>query len=80
VTFASDGSWSGSDGCNGQGGRWRLGTGGDLVTTTGPSTQIGCAGVPVGGWMARARQAGLAGKTLVLLDGTGHEIGRLVRR
>jgi hypothetical protein len=79
LTFAPDGSWSGSDGCNGQGGRWMLGASGDLIATAGPSTQIGCSGVPVGGWIARARQAGFAGATLVLIDGAGHEIGRLVR-
>jgi hypothetical protein len=80
ITFAADGSWSGSDGCNGQGGRWRLGPAGTLVSTAGPSTQIGCPGVPVGSWMSLARSAGFNGTTLVLVDGSGKQIGRLVRQ
>jgi hypothetical protein len=79
VTFAADGSWSGSDGCNGQGGRWLIGTDGAVVSTAGPSTLIGCAGVPVGSWVSRARRAAFDGATLVLEDAFGHEIGRLLR-
>lgn len=42
IEFAADGSWSGSDGCNGLGGAWRLG--GVLLATAGPQTLIGCEG------------------------------------
>ncbi|HEX4017305.1 MAG TPA: META domain-containing protein [Frankiaceae bacterium] len=79
VTFAADGSWTGSDGCNAQSGRWRLGLAGTFLTTGGPSTLVGCAGVAVGSWMSRVRQVGFAGATMVLRDGSGAEIGRLVR-
>ncbi len=79
VTFAADGSWSGSDGCNAQGGRWRIGPGGSLVTTAGPSTLIGCAGFPVGSWVSQARRAGLDGSMLVLLDAGGHDVAQLGR-
>jgi hypothetical protein len=44
---------------------------------SGPSTLIGCDNVPVGGWMTRARRAGLDGRTLVLLDAQGNPISRL---
>ena len=79
VTFAADGSWSGSDGCNAQGGRWRVGDAGALVVTAGPSTLIACVGFPVGSWMSQVRRAGREGRGLTLLDGKGHEIAQLFR-
>ncbi|WP_328471643.1 META domain-containing protein [Actinoplanes sp. NBC_00393] len=76
--FLADGKWTGSDGCNGQGGRWLSGPNGSLLATQGPMTLIGCAGAPIGQWMTEARRAGFDGQTLVLLDGAGKEVGRLV--
>jgi hypothetical protein len=74
----ADGGWSGSDGCNGQGGRWVAGTAGSLLAVGGPQTLIGCENVDVGGWLTGAARAGLtAGGQLVLLDGSGRELGRL---
>lgn len=77
VEFRADGEWRGSDGCNGQGGRWVAGPGGALLATSGPSTLIGCEGEPVGAWLSSAWRAGLDGETLVLLDAGAGEIGRL---
>jgi len=79
VEFAADGSWEGSDGCNGQAGRWVAGPDGALLAASGPSTLMGCPAVPVGGWLASTWRAGLDGDTLVLLDREGAELGRLVR-
>ncbi|OKI63994.1 hypothetical protein A6A27_26070 [Micromonospora sp. CB01531] len=79
VEFKADGEWRGSDGCNGQAGRWVVGSGGAFLATTGPSTQIGCDGVPVGAWLTSSWRAGLAGETLVLLDARSKETGRLRR-
>lgn len=79
VDFAADGSWEGSDGCNGAGGRWSSGSGGELLTTAGPSTLIGCDGALVPYWVAAARIAGFDGDRLLLLDRDGNELGRLVR-
>ncbi|MBE1491827.1 META domain-containing protein [Plantactinospora soyae] len=79
VELGADGGWSGSDGCNGQGGRWVAGPAGALLATTGPSTEIGCANVPVGSWLGATRRAGLDGEVLVLLDAVGGETGRLRR-
>lgn len=79
VDFAADGSWEGSDGCNGAGGRWASGLDGEFLATSGPSTLIGCEGAPVPVWVAGARSAGFDGDQLLLLDRDGNEIGRLVR-
>jgi hypothetical protein len=79
LELLEDGAWRGSDGCNGQGGRWVSGADGALLSAVGPSTLMGCSGVPVGAWMVDVRRAGLDGGSLVLLDVDGKEIGRLRR-
>ncbi|MCW3814081.1 META domain-containing protein [Micromonospora sp. DR5-3] len=79
VEFKADGEWRGSDGCNGQAGRWVVDPAGAFLATTGPSTLIGCDGVPVGAWLSSSWRAGLDGKTLVLLDAQAKEAGRLRR-
>lgn len=80
VTLVGDGSYSGSDGCNGASGRWTSGAGGLILATGGPMTLIACvnsAAVP--GWLAGAGRAGFDGEELVLIDTNGAELGRLVR-
>jgi len=77
VEFHDSGAWTGSDGCNGNGGRWTTERDGELVTTAGGSTNIGCDNIPVDGWVGGARLAGFDGDELVLLDVSGVELGRL---
>jgi hypothetical protein len=77
VELAGDGGWQGSDGCNGQAGRWAAGPDGAVLAVSGPMTLIGCDNVAVGGWLSGAARAGFDGDTLVLLDGRGTELGRL---
>jgi hypothetical protein len=79
LAFDKDGSWSGSDGCNGSGGPWVLASGGELVTTSGPSTLIGCDGAPTGAWLLQARRAAVAGERLILYDAAGRLVARLTR-
>ena len=79
VTFDADGSWTGSDGCNGSKGRWAVDDHGRLLTTSGFSTEIGCAGAPVPSWVATARRAASDGDRLVLLGQDGADLGRLTR-
>lgn len=79
VELRDDGGWRGSDGCNGQGGRWVAGAQGALLATAGPSTLIGCANVPVASWLSAASRAGLEDDVLVLVDARGTETGRLRR-
>lgn len=77
VTFAADGDWTGSDGCNGQGGQWLAGPAGSFLAVAGLQTLIGCDNVNVGGWLTAASRAGIRGDELVLLDRSGRELGRL---
>ena len=77
LLFAADGGFTGSDGCNGQGGRWTLGEAGRLLATSGPQTQIACEGAPVGSWVDEAGRAGIVDGDLVLHARDGVALGRL---
>ncbi|MCL2787067.1 MAG: hypothetical protein FWD59_00965 [Micrococcales bacterium] len=80
LTFNADGTWEGSDGCNGSGGAWRLvGDEGKIFSTSGIETLIGCEGVSTSYWLYRSTRAGLDNGTLVLLDQHAEELGRLTR-
>ena len=79
VELRADGAWQGSDGCNGQAGRWVAGAAGAFLATQAFSTLIGCDNVRVGDWLAWATRAGLDGEALVLLGAEGQELGRLKR-
>ncbi len=79
LSFSADGTWSGSDGCNGLSGRWNAGPDGALIVVSAGSTLVGCNNVDVGEWLSSATQAGFQGKTLVLVDAAGHVAGRLRR-
>lgn len=79
LTFALDGTYQGSDGCNGVGGGYSLGTQGRMLATTGAQTLAGCTGEPVGAWMSTVARAGLRDGQLVLYDVDGRVAGRLAR-
>ncbi|MFN8168650.1 MAG: hypothetical protein U0S36_07680 [Candidatus Nanopelagicales bacterium] len=80
VEVDADGTWSGTDGCNGGDGSWTLGPDGAFIATLGPMSAVGCPGPSVPYWMSEARRVGLAGSALVLVGRDGKELGRLVRR
>jgi len=79
LTLKADRSWQGSDGCNGQGGRWTVARPGAVLTVADGSTLIGCAGQGKAPQFGLARGAGFDGATLVLTNARGKEIGRLKR-
>lgn len=77
VELLADGGWRGSDGCNGQGGRWVTGAGGAFLATSGASTLVACENAPIGQWLSGAWQVGMDGPVLVLVDAQGNELGRV---
>ena len=79
ITLLPDGTYTGSDGCNGSGGRWVGGERGSLAVTSGASTLIGCDNVDVTGWFTSALRAGFDGNVLVLVGRDGTETGRVRR-
>ena len=73
------GAWTGSDGCNGGGGRWVLGDGGTFVASSGPSTLMYCEGAAVPSWVSSASTVGMVGDELVFFDKAGTVLGELQR-
>jgi heat shock protein HslJ len=75
LTIRDDGSWAGSDGCNGVEGTWEVGGDGALTVEAGPSTLIACDGKPLPTLFANAASASVAtmagGDTLILVDDAG---------
>ena len=80
-TLTDPAPWTGSDGCNGTGGRWVAGAdGGFLAVGAGVHTLIACSGgADVGGQLAAARRVAVDGPDLVLLDVAGAVAGRFSR-
>jgi heat shock protein HslJ len=76
VEFRDDRTWTGSDGCNGNGGRWTATTS-SMVATAGPSTLMACDGAAIPSWLAGTAMAGLDNGVLVLLGPKGTEVARL---
>jgi hypothetical protein len=79
VEFRDGGMYGGSDGCNGQGGRYVLGPDGIVLATSGPSTLIGCENNPLPAWVARSGRLGLRGAHLVFVDPKGKVLGEAAR-
>ena len=77
VTFHRSGTYTGSDGCNGVGGRWAVSSGGAEALTTGASTLVYCGGVQVANWFAAAARVAVNGDSLVLYDAKGAVMHRV---
>jgi heat shock protein HslJ len=78
LTVIDDGTWRGSDGCNGVEGTWELRPGGTLEVTAGPTTMIFCEGKPLPNLFAAAKAAVVEDATLTLLDESGAVTATLI--
>lgn len=80
LSFAAGGLATGSDGCNGAGGRYEVGPGGRLLLVSGISTLVGCQTAVAVERLSEATRVGLdpSGR-LLLVDRSGKVLGRLVR-
>lgn len=78
LTIIDDGTWRGSDGCNGVEGTWELASSGTLEVTAGPTTMIFCEGKPLPALFAEAKTATVAEDTLTLMDGGGEVTATLI--
>lgn len=65
VQFSQDGTWHGTDGCNGLSGRWSVDPDGGFEASSGPSTRIGCDNVNLGRWLAETQTVKLDVDVLV---------------
>ncbi|MBT0768761.1 META domain-containing protein [Kineosporia sp. J2-2] len=76
ITFSDDGTWKGSDGCNGLGGTYEVTVeGGFTATPPEATTMIGCANVPNVTVLTTATQVEKRGEELVF-SGKGGVTGR----
>jgi len=76
LKFADDGTYSGSDGCNGLGGTYEVGED-ELILKPGFSTLMACPDIDT--WVRGAKSVKLDGDALVVFDKSGSEIGTLAR-
>ena len=79
LLIAEDGSWTGSDGCNGAQGEWSIDQTGALTVSAGPSTLIACDGVALPMIFSEAAMASIDGGRLRLFDEEGATIVKLAR-
>ena len=79
VSFEPGNIFTGSDGCNGAGGQYLVGSGGVVLTTTGGSTQVGCENSPLPSWVTAAGRLGLRNGRLVFVSPNGKVLGEAAR-
>ncbi|HHW50907.1 MAG TPA: META domain-containing protein [Pseudoclavibacter sp.] len=72
IDLAADGTWEGSDGCNGLSGRWLIDSGGAVLATSNPTTLVGCSGqVSLGQALIQSYYMGVTDGALTLWDASG---------
>lgn len=79
LLIADDGTWTGSDGCNGAQGEWSIDDDGALSVDSGPSTLIACDGVALPRIFAESAMAAIDGGRLRLFDDEGATTVKLAR-
>ena len=76
LTFHADGTWSATDGCNPDEGRFAVGPGGELLTTSSSTTLVDCGYSAAWLWVISAGRVGVVNGQLVMYDNKGQELGR----
>jgi heat shock protein HslJ len=69
LTFLDDGTWTGSDGCNGQSGDYTIATDGHLKADPNPQTLIACPGADINAALDSSDHIAIDGTHLLLYDG-----------
>jgi len=69
LTFLDNGTWTGSDGCNGQSGDYTIAGDGHLTADPNPQTLIGCPGVSINSALGSSDHIAIDGDHLLLYDG-----------
>jgi heat shock protein HslJ len=79
LVFRPDGTWSGSDGCNGLQGTYSIGQRGEFTATPGLQHLIGCDNVPHTGVLRSAKRVAIAGDTLQFFGADGRQLASYAR-
>jgi heat shock protein HslJ len=80
LEFRTDGTWRASDGCNETEGTWTDVGAGVVEVTAGPTTLIGCEGVPTAGMLQQAVRIDFAPEVhMLLVDASEATVLELVK-
>ena len=79
LTFNPDGTWTGSDGCNGIGGTFTIGQRGEFTSKADGQRLIECANVPHTAALNVAKRVAVDSKTLQFYAGDGREVASYAR-
>ncbi|NUR98417.1 MAG: META domain-containing protein, partial [Kribbellaceae bacterium] len=71
LVFKPNGTWTGSDGCNGLQGTFSIGEHGAFTASTGAQHMIGCDNVPNTGVLSAAKRVTIDGNTLQFFGADG---------
>jgi heat shock protein HslJ len=79
LTFNADGTWIGSDGCNGLSGTYSIGQRGEFTAKVGPQRLAGCNNVPHTLILQTAKRISIDQATLQFFGADGQEVARYAR-
>jgi heat shock protein HslJ len=79
LVFKANGTWTGSDGCNGLQGTFSIGQRGAFSATSGPQHMIGCDNVPHTGVLTAAKRVAITGDTLQFFGADGVQLASYAR-
>jgi heat shock protein HslJ len=79
LVLRADGTWTGSDGCNGLQGTYSIGQRGEFTATAGPQRLAGCDNVPHTAVLKDAERITMDGDSLKFFGGDGLELASYAR-
>lgn len=79
LVFKADGTWTGSDGCNGLQGTYSIGQRGAFSATSGPQHLVGCENVPHTGVLHAAKRITISDDTLQFFGADGRQLASYAR-
>lgn len=79
LVFMPDGTWKGSDGCNGIGGTYTIGQRGAFSATSGMQHMVGCENVPHTGVLHDAKRIAISADTLQFFGADGRQLASYAR-
>lgn len=79
LVLVPDGTWTGSDGCNGLQGTYTIGQRGEFTATVGPQHMVGCQNVPHTGVLKTAKRVALDADTLRFFAPDGRQLASYAR-
>jgi heat shock protein HslJ len=79
LVFKADGTWTGSDGCNGLQGTYTIGQRGVFTATIGPQHLVGCQNVPHTGVLHAAKRIVVTGDTLQFFGADERQLASYAR-